>query len=262
MFKDLFELRKRHNLTYDEILAIRQEASDAASDPLKSKSERRAAGIIRDNIDEYSEVAAPENSSFMEDVANATEKGRSQAKSLEIRDAREKAFGSQMGEAIGQMNEVRRVTKQRPKSYTPLEKKAIHGVVGPSARNPIRTIARGLQGFLTQGAGIGGAVAGKTINPLLYASGLGVVGRLAEKFVDARTMKKLEDLEKMMRAGRPAQQKAIAEARRLTGIQDENTIRGIFSVFRSGEISKSDRERKGKLPDVNLPVVPGWGTTE
>jgi hypothetical protein len=113
-------------------------------------------------------------------------------------------------------------------------------IVGRNANTPLRRMGRGAQGFLFQAAGAGASAGMQDITPSALAIGAGALGRTAEWWADSRTLKKLGDLEKMFRAGRPAQEKAMAEAKRLTGIRNETTIRGILQAIRQQGMAEGD----------------------
>jgi hypothetical protein len=223
---------------------------------------------IAKKIDKFYAKAAPDNPNLQKELDEAREKGRGLSISRDLTELRRGGDVNQMSQAIGEANAVRGYARSRKgRSFSDLEREAVKQAVGPSMRNPLRTFSRGLQGYLTQGYGLGASMQQATLVPLMEVLGLGALGRFGERLVDRRSLKKLDDLQAIIRAGRPVQEEAVRKAAGLNKRQWDNVkATGILGTLRSQAINhegKSDQEKKKKrsLPEVNLPVVKGWATT-
>jgi hypothetical protein len=239
LFDDLADLMHRRNLKYSDILAVRQEAGRQARayDPT-NPGKSRAAGIVAEQLDKYNDIAAPNNPKFVADINAAKELGRSQSLARDLAEVRRGGEVSQMGEAIGQTNKVRAYTASRKgKSFSPVEEEAVKGAVGRSVRNPLRIFSRGLQSYLTQGAGFGASLMTMSPLPFLATAGAGLLGRGGEALVDKMTLKRLDDIQAAIRAGRPRQEAAALKAAGINKRQwDSLKATGILGTLRSQAI--------------------------
>jgi len=263
---------RKPQVSFEDVDSIAQRAGESAVQGEKHK-ERTLGRIVLDHINKYyDDLDTSSAPGIRERIDTAKDLGRSNLLSRGVEEARSPGYLATPGTEIGEMNQVRSYLKQKDKSLRPLEKKAAGQAVGRASRHSMardigRTLKSGPAQVIQALAVLGSPFTGHTAEALAAAVGSFGLGHAAEAWADLKTGKKLDELEAVFRSGKEGQAKALAKADKINKANTKTGLTtGILGSIRSQQAEEFERNRKRPkkkgLPEVNLPVVPGWSTTE
>ena len=205
-------------------------------------------------------------------VEEAKGLGRSVKLSTEVAERRSPSVLAKLSPEIKEMDNVRSWATENWKGLTPLEKQAAARATGRmSAQSPLRVLGRSLRGGPAMIAQLGATLTApwtgggmEQVSAALGSHGLGIA---AEEFADKLSRQRLDDLEAVLRVGRKDQAKVLAKANKMTEDIRQSGIAGLLGAIRSQQAEQYERrkkkpKKKASLPEVELPVVEGWATTE
>jgi hypothetical protein len=211
-------------------LEARSNAGNLAGKPLFGH-------ITAKHMNRYLDAADAANPSLgiKQKVGTARELGRSKRFSEDIADVRLGGKFSQMSPEIGEMNRTRAELVRKADSLSELENLAGERAVGRrTAKMPIRNVGRLFQSGPMQGVALLSSGVLQKITPLIASVATSFGGAGLEAIADWLTRARLDELEGVLRAGRPAQEKAmeIAAKRNKARLQSRMAT-GVLGALRN-----------------------------